>query len=40
MGQIETAAIQTAVQQVASGGLDVDEATSQMCATIDDIVAD
>ena len=40
MGEIETAAIQTAVQQVASGGMDVDEATAQLCTTIDDIVSD
>jgi ABC-type glycerol-3-phosphate transport system substrate-binding protein len=40
MGEIETAAIQTAVQQVATGALDVDEATSELCAQIDAIVAD
>ncbi len=40
MGEIETSAIQTAVQQVASGAMDVDEATTQLCTTIDDIVSD
>ena len=39
MGEIETASIQTAVQQVATGALNVDDATSQLCTQIDGILA-
>jgi ABC-type glycerol-3-phosphate transport system substrate-binding protein len=39
MGEIETASIQTAVQQVASGALNVDDATTALCTDINNILA-
>jgi hypothetical protein len=39
MGEIETASIQTAVQQVATGALNVNDATKQLCTDIDTILA-
>lgn len=39
MGQIETATVQTAVQQVATGDLGEDEALSRMCANMNNILA-
>ena len=39
MGEIETASIQTAVQQVATGALNVDDATKQLCSDINSILA-
>ena len=39
MGQIETTSIQTAVQQVATGSLSPAAATSQLCTTINGILA-
>jgi ABC-type glycerol-3-phosphate transport system substrate-binding protein len=39
MGEIETASIQTAVQQVASGALNVDDATKALCTDINNILA-
>ena len=38
MGEIETASIQTAVQQVATGALNVDDATTQLCTDINKIL--
>ena len=38
MGEIETASIQTAVQQVATGTLNVNDATTQLCAGINKIL--
>ena len=39
MGEIETASIQTAVQQVATGAANVNDATKQLCTDIDNILA-
>jgi ABC-type glycerol-3-phosphate transport system substrate-binding protein len=39
MGEIETASIQTAVQQVASGALSVNDATKALCTDINGILA-
>jgi multiple sugar transport system substrate-binding protein len=39
MGQIETASIQTAVQDVATGQMNVDDATTQLCSQINGILA-
>lgn len=39
MGEIETASIQTAVQQVASGALSVNDATTALCTDINGILA-
>jgi ABC-type glycerol-3-phosphate transport system substrate-binding protein len=39
MGEIETASVQTAVQQVATGALSVDAATKQLCSNINGILA-
>ena len=39
MGEIETASIQTAVQNVATGALNVNDATSQLCTQINGILA-
>jgi ABC-type glycerol-3-phosphate transport system substrate-binding protein len=39
MGQLEVDTIQKAVQAVALGQQSVDEATTQLCATIDDVLA-
>ena len=39
MGEIETASIQTAVQEVATGALSVDSATNQLCTDINQILS-
>jgi multiple sugar transport system substrate-binding protein len=39
MGQLEVDTIQKAVQAVALGQQSVDEATAQLCATIDEVLA-
>lgn len=39
MGEIETSSIQGAVQQVATGAASVDDATSQLCSDINNIVS-
>ena len=39
MGQLEVDTIQKAVQAVALGQQSVDDATTQLCATIDEVLA-